>query len=67
MARIPLKGNISEHAQSSICMYRTNDLEGKVLLTQDYLIFRCTRTKLVKHRLEEQSSVIISSDPKQEQ
>ena len=48
-------------------MYRTNDLEGKVLLTQDYLIFRCTRTKLVKHRLEEQSSVIISSDPKQEQ
>ena len=48
-------------------MYRTNDLEGKALLTQYHLIFRCIRTKLVKHRLEEQSSVIISSDPKQEQ
>lgn len=45
-------------------MYRTNDLEGKVSLIQYYLIFRCTRAKLVKYKLEKQSSVIISSDPK---
>lgn len=45
-------------------MYRTNDLEGKVSLIQYYLIFCCTRAKLVKYKLEKQSSVIISSDPK---